>query len=98
GGAGLQFTEQPRILHRDHRLRREVLQQCDLLVGERPHLLPEGCNSTEQFVVFAQRYDDYRAGTTKSDKGLGKLAMGEAMCRRIDDMDEILTSRNAGEA
>ena len=28
-------VEQPRILHRDDRLRREVLQQRDLLVGER---------------------------------------------------------------
>ena len=27
---------QPRVLHRDDRLRREVLQQRDLLVGERP--------------------------------------------------------------
>ena len=33
------FVQQPRILHRDHRLRGEVLQQGDLLVGERPHLL-----------------------------------------------------------
>ena len=31
--------DQPRVLHRDDRLRREVLQQRDLLVGERPHLL-----------------------------------------------------------
>ncbi len=31
--------KQPRVLHRDHRLRREVLQQRDLLVGERPNLL-----------------------------------------------------------
>ena len=60
--------------------------------------MPEGCNSAEQFVVFAQRYDDYRAGAPKLDKGLGKLAVGEAMCRRIDDMDKIFTSRNAGEA
>ena len=31
--------QQPRILHRDHRLRGEILQQCDLFVGKRPHLL-----------------------------------------------------------
>ena len=30
---------QPRILHRDDRLRGEVLQQRDLLLGERPDLL-----------------------------------------------------------
>ncbi len=32
-------VNQPRILHRDHRLRGEILQQRNLLVGERPHLL-----------------------------------------------------------
>ena len=45
GGRGLllqrlaRLGDQPRVLHRDDRLRREVLQQRDLLVGERPHLL-----------------------------------------------------------
>ena len=33
------LAEQPRILHRDDRLRREILQQRDLLVGEGPDLL-----------------------------------------------------------
>src|SRR5689334_25280312 len=46
GGRGLllqrlaRLGDEPRILHRDDRLRREVLQQCDLLVGERLYLLP----------------------------------------------------------
>ena len=31
--------QQPRILHRDHRLCGEVLQQPKLLVGEGPHFL-----------------------------------------------------------
>ena len=30
-GALAQFAQQPRVFHRDHRLRREVLQQRDLL-------------------------------------------------------------------
>ena len=38
-GALAQFAEQPRVLHRDDRLRREVLQQRDLLVGERADFL-----------------------------------------------------------
>jgi hypothetical protein len=29
--------QEPRVLHRDHRLRREVLQQRDLLFGERSY-------------------------------------------------------------
>ena len=45
GGRGLllqclaRLGDQPRVLHRDDRLRREVLQQRDLLVGERPDLV-----------------------------------------------------------
>ena len=45
GGRGLllqrlaRLGDQPRVLHRDDRLRREVLQQRDLLVGERTDLL-----------------------------------------------------------
>ena len=35
------FVEQPRILHRDHRLGGKVLQQGDLLVGERPNFLAD---------------------------------------------------------
>ena len=44
GGRGLPFQglarlgQEPRVLHRDHRLRGEILQQRDLFVGERPHL------------------------------------------------------------
>ena len=38
-GALPQFAEQPRIVHRNHRLGREVFQERDLLVRERPHLV-----------------------------------------------------------
>ena len=34
-----QFIEQPRVLDGDDGLGGEVLHQCDLLVGERPHFL-----------------------------------------------------------
>ena len=40
GGALLQFAEQPRVLHRDDRLGREGLDQCDFLVGIWPDLFP----------------------------------------------------------
>ena len=36
--AGLQFAEQPRVLHRDDCLGGEVFQERDLFVRERPHL------------------------------------------------------------
>jgi hypothetical protein len=40
------FVEQPCILHRDHRLRREILQQRDLLVGEGADFLTCGYDAT----------------------------------------------------
>ena len=40
-GALTQFVQQPRVLHCNHRLRREILQQRDLLVREWSHLPPE---------------------------------------------------------
>ena len=61
GGRGLllqrlaRLGDQPRVLHRDDRLRREVLQQRDLLVGERPHFLAIDRDGAEQRVVLAQR-------------------------------------------
>ena len=54
GGRGLLlqclplFGDQPRVLHRDHRLRREVFQQGDLLVGERPGFLAIDRDEAEQ--------------------------------------------------
>src|SRR5215831_19079435 len=41
--------QKPRIFHRDDRLRREVLDQSDLLLVERPHLLTEQSDGTEQY-------------------------------------------------
>ena len=54
---------QPRVFHRDDRLRREVLQERDLLVGERPDLLAMGGDVAEQGAIFAQRHDQERADT-----------------------------------
>ena len=58
---------QPRVLHRDDRLRREVLQQRDLLVGERPDLLAVGDNGAEQRIVLAQRHEEIGAYAAKLD-------------------------------
>jgi len=44
--------EQPRVLHGDHRLRGEILQQCDLLVRERSHLLAVNAEDTEHLAVL----------------------------------------------
>ena len=62
GGRGLllkrlaRLGQEPRVLHRDNRLRGEVLEQRDLLVGERPHLAPSRGDLAEEPFVPAQRH------------------------------------------
>ena len=48
--------DQPRVLHRDHRLGGEVLQQRDLLVGERPHFLAIDREHPSNALVLAQAH------------------------------------------
>ena len=57
-GAATQFIEQARVLHRDDRLRREVLYEGNLLVGKGTNLAAIGGDGTEQLIVFAQRHDE----------------------------------------
>ena len=74
GGRGLLFQrlarlgDQPRVLHRDDRLRREVLQQRDLLVGERPDFLAVDDDAPKQRVVFAQRHAQHGADAAEIDQ------------------------------
>jgi len=54
-GALAQFAEQPRVLHGNHRLRGEVLQERNLLLGERLNLRAEDQKHPHERGVFAQR-------------------------------------------
>ena len=73
GGRGLLLQrlallgDQPRVLHRDHRLGGEVLQQRDLLVGERAHLLADSADEAEQGTVLAQRHQEHGARAAEVD-------------------------------
>jgi hypothetical protein len=52
-----QFGDQPCVFHRHNSLRGEVLQQRDLLVGERPDLPPpigSSITKLDQFVTCAE--------------------------------------------
>jgi hypothetical protein len=51
-GALAQFVEQPRVLNGNDGLGSEVLDQFDLLVGERSNLLAKDADCANQFVVF----------------------------------------------
>src|ERR1051325_4145099 len=50
-----QFTQQTRILHRDDRLGREVPEQRDLLVAERPNGPTENADYTFEPALLSQR-------------------------------------------
>jgi hypothetical protein len=49
------FFQQPGIVHRYDRLRREVFQERDLFFRVRPHLAPAAGDHAKQRAVFAQR-------------------------------------------
>ena len=48
------LVHQPRILHRDDRLRREILQQRDLFIGESPHLASCDHKGAQRRGIFYQ--------------------------------------------
>src|SRR5262249_32853364 len=70
GGRGLllqgfaRLGDEPRVLHRDHRLCGEGFKQRDLLVGKRLRLTTVDKNRPKQCAVVAERYGQCRAHTT----------------------------------
>src|SRR5262245_33986419 len=75
GGGGLllqrlsQLVEQTRVLDCNHRLRGEVLHQFNLLVGERPHLLPVDGDRAEQHILLEHRYREVGEDAADIDAG-----------------------------
>jgi hypothetical protein len=63
-----QFAEEARILHRDHRLRRKVLQQRDLLIGKWADFLTKGGNGAEHGTILEQWHGNNRARTAELDQ------------------------------
>src|SRR5438105_5173590 len=63
------LVDEPRILHRDDRLRCEVLQQRDLLVRERPRFLAIYGEHAEQFAILAQWRENRAADTAQPLQG-----------------------------
>src|SRR6516165_9783111 len=62
-----QFVEQPRVFHRDHGLRGEVLEQRDLLVSEWAHFLPIKGKNAQEGAVLDERDHEYRTHPAKLD-------------------------------
>src|SRR5204862_6693339 len=57
----LDFVEQPDVLDGDRSLVGEGGYQFDLLVGERPNLLPVDHDYADQFIVLEHRHADCRS-------------------------------------
>src|SRR5207248_11370204 len=70
GGRGLLFQGltrlgyEPRILHRDDRLRSEVLQERDLLFAEIPNFFAEDRQPANQFVMSTHWHNQDRANAS----------------------------------
>jgi len=75
GGRGLllqrlsRLGEEPRVLHCDDRLRCEILKQCDLFLGKRPHLRAEDQINSYQHTLFSQRDGGSRPRAAKLNQG-----------------------------
>jgi hypothetical protein len=82
-----QLAKEPRVLHRDHRLDGEILQQCDLLFGERAHLLPVDREAAEQDIVFAQGHDQNCAKPAQIDRSAVQRVAGFDF-RKIGKMNQ----------
>jgi hypothetical protein len=81
------FGEEPRILHRDYGLRREVLQERDLLVRKRPDLAPEHDDSPEERVLYAQRYTQASTNAYQFEAVTGDLIV--AIGRRLPHVTDV---------
>ena len=67
-GTLAQFADEPRIFHRDDRLRRKIFEQRDLLVGERTDLLAVDPDASQEGAVLAQGDRKDGAGAQIVDK------------------------------
>src|SRR6516162_9095918 len=98
GGRGLLLQrlaclgDEPRVLHPDDRLRREVLQERDLLVSKRPYLTAVYKNRPKQSALAAQRESQRRADTASVDQlancSTGPVVLGVS---RIVDLDDVFS-------
>src|SRR5207237_10414417 len=90
------FGNEPRVLHRDDRLRGEVLQQRELLVAERPDFLPVDMNRAEQNTVFPEGHYQQCANIAKLYQSADDLVAGGA-AGYIRDLDEVFAESQFAE-
>ena len=98
GGRGLLLQrlallgDQSRILHRNHRLGGEVLQQCDLLLRERTHFLAIDRDVAEEVIALDKRHKDRTARAAQIDDrpSVGITGPIALSVLHIQDVDRML--------
>src|SRR5204863_441089 len=99
GGRGLllqrlaRLGQEPRVLHRDDRLRREVLQQRDLFFTEWPYFLAIYSERTKQGLFATER--DSKEGTPSGNNCVPRAFVSGTVSFRIQgigDMNERFAS------
>jgi len=79
------LVEQPGIVHRNHRLRREVLKQRDFFLGEWSYFRPSGGDDPKKLALSAQRNTQQ---CTSCCCVAGVVDEGKLVPRYIEDMRE----------
>ncbi len=84
------LSDQPGVFHRDHGLGGKVLQQSNLSVGKRAHLLPLGADITEHRLILTQRHEQRGADTSNFGKRATQWITFERgrRLRTVEDMNE----------
>ena len=96
GSRGLLFQglaclgQEARVFHRDDRLRREILQQRDLLVGKRPDLLAIAGDCAEQPAVLAQRQHEVGAHAAAPGDGAGGRSVEQRQIGIVNPADAVI--------
>jgi hypothetical protein len=86
--------QQPRILHRDDSLRREVLQQRYLFISERSYFPAIDRDKTEQTIVFTERHGNVAANTADPPQDLHSRRAGETgVLRYVRSVNNILAAK-----
>ncbi len=92
--------QQPRVFDRDDSLHREILQQRDLLVGERPDFLAIDRQTAEQSIFLKQRHNEKGTRAAELDRSDAQpvarpVGVGGP---DIGNVDEAFPAQNAAES
>src|SRR5205807_9165227 len=86
-----QFAEQPRVLHRDDRLRGEILQEGNLFIGKGPHYLAVNVKRAKQHAILPQGNAHDCSDIARCDHPTAcRIAFSIGILDRIQDVDAIL--------